>query len=116
SSLQLQPYGNVNTALSKENSMTKLDFRLALSLAMLSLASLLSWQFTPDNATAQDQTSSDDTMRTVTDTGSGELNARPDTATVTLGVETQAQSANEALNQNNEQMAALIDALIEAEI
>ena len=51
------------------------------------------------------------TLRTVTVSGNGSVDAVPDIATVNLGVQTQAATARDALTQNNTQMQALINAL-----
>jgi uncharacterized protein len=53
-------------------------------------------------------------QRTITVTGLGEANAQPDEAFVQIGVQTDADTAAEALDQNNQQMEALIDALLAA--
>ena len=45
----------------------------------------------------------------ITVIGSGTIEATPDTATVNIGVETNAPSTQEALNQNNQQTQAVID-------
>lgn len=58
----------------------------------------------------------DEPQRTLSVSGSGTASGRPDTAMVTLGVETEAEEAAPALSLNNEQMQALIDALTEAGI
>lgn len=50
--------------------------------------------------------------RTLTVTGSGMASVRPDVAVVTVGVQTAAAAASAALDQNNEQMQALIDTLL----
>lgn len=52
-------------------------------------------------------------MRQVAVLGHGEVQARPDTATVQIGVETEAASAKEALAQNNAQAQALQQKLAE---
>lgn len=52
-------------------------------------------------------------MRQVSVTGHGEVKARPDTATVQIGVETEAPSAKEALAQNTTQAQALQQKLAE---
>ena len=52
-----------------------------------------------------------DQIRKVTVTGSAQVQVQPDTAIVSLGVETNADTASAALTQNNQQMQALIDAL-----
>ncbi|MEW5854344.1 MAG: SIMPL domain-containing protein [Myxococcota bacterium] len=58
---------------------------------------------------APDTTSA--TLRTLSVTGYGEVMATPDLATVAAGVETQAPTAAEALEENNRRMEALIAAL-----
>ncbi|MFO7167444.1 MAG: SIMPL domain-containing protein [Chloroflexota bacterium] len=50
-------------------------------------------------------------MRQVTVQGHGEATGRPDTATVQIGVETQASTAAEATEQNNAQAQAIIQRL-----
>lgn len=52
-------------------------------------------------------------MRHVTVVGNGEVQGRPDTAHVQIGVETSAATTQEALAQNNAQVAALIARLQE---
>lgn len=52
--------------------------------------------------------------RVITVQGHGEVSARPDQATVRLGVQTEAESADEALNQNNVRMQEVISATVEA--
>ncbi len=49
--------------------------------------------------------------RTLVVTGQGEASAAPDLLTLTIGVETQADTATNALRQNNAQMQATIDRL-----
>jgi hypothetical protein len=49
-------------------------------------------------------------------TGTGQVQAQPDRAVVRLGVQTQADSAQTALADNNEQMQAVLDALTGAGI
>lgn len=50
-------------------------------------------------------------MRQITVVGNGEITGVPDTATVEIGVETQAPTTSEALAQNNTQVSAVIDRL-----
>jgi uncharacterized protein YggE len=52
-------------------------------------------------------------MRQVAVVGHGEVKARPDTATVQIGVETEAATAKDALAQNNAQAQALQKKLAE---
>lgn len=66
---------------------------------------------------AQEEPPVEDTVeRTISVSGTGEATAQPDTAVVTLGVETEAESAEDALDENTEQMQALLTALQEAGI
>lgn len=50
-------------------------------------------------------------VRSVSVTGSGEIRAIPDLAIIRLGVENQAETAEATLDENNERMQALINAL-----
>jgi uncharacterized protein len=53
-------------------------------------------------------------IRTVSVNGEGEVTAAPDQATIQLGVRTQAETAAEALEENNQRMQALLNTLREA--
>ncbi|HRW03754.1 MAG TPA: SIMPL domain-containing protein [Caldilineaceae bacterium] len=91
-------------------------------LTMISALLLLAFGFTPRGATtlgsatayAQDSTNAAVSTRTVSVSGSGQIHVRPDIAVVQVGVQTSAEEATAALNANNEQMQALIDALTKA--
>jgi uncharacterized protein YggE len=61
-------------------------------------------------------TQSLDTSRTVSVSGKGEIQATPDVVLVNLGVQTEAASAQEALNQNNTLMQQVVDALKAANV
>ena len=52
-----------------------------------------------------------DTARTVTVTGTATIRSEPDEAVVTLGVQTQAGTAEEAMRENAERMTRVIEAL-----
>jgi len=52
-------------------------------------------------------------MRQVTVVGRGEVSGTPDTAQVRIGVETNAPTTQEALEQNNQQVQAIIDRMQE---
>jgi uncharacterized protein YggE len=58
----------------------------------------------------------DDRPRTVTVVGNGSVSAAPDEAFVSLGVQTDADTAADALSQNTQQMDALLEALADAGI
>lgn len=61
------------------------------------------------SATTQD-------LATIEVSGQGQVQAEPDMAVVRLGVQTQADTAEDALAANNEQMTAVISATLEAGI
>jgi len=52
--------------------------------------------------------------RTITVTGTGTVQVTPDRAIINVGVESEAETAAEALQQNNQQMQSLITALTDA--
>jgi uncharacterized protein YggE len=52
----------------------------------------------------------------ITVSGAGEVDAKPDMATISVGVVTEAESASAALDQNNERMQKLFDKLKERDI
>jgi len=51
------------------------------------------------------------TMRTVQVSGSGEVQVTPDSAVISLGVQTEADTAQAALNDNNTKVQAVLDGL-----
>lgn len=53
----------------------------------------------------------DDETPTISVNGTGKVSAVPDVAEINVGVQTQANTAREALSANNRAMAALVDAL-----
>jgi len=57
------------------------------------------------------QDAQDNAERTLSVSGSGSVDVVPDMAIVQLGVETQADTASQALNENSDQMDGLINAL-----
>lgn len=96
--------------------MKTLGYKIALGVGVL-LLGLFVLRGAPmaDPLAAQEEpTVEDEPQRTLSVSGTGEAAAQPDTAVVTLGVETEAESAEEALDQNTEQMEGLLDALAEA--
>jgi uncharacterized protein YggE len=68
-------------------------------------------------AFAQGQTrTTSDTVPSVTVGGEGEARAKPDQAEISVGVVTEAETAEQAVQQNNEAMEKLLDALRRADI
>ena len=58
----------------------------------------------------------EESLRTIELSGQGQVEAEPDRATVRLGVQTEADEAGAALEENNERMTAVISATLEAGI
>ncbi len=68
----------------------------------------------PEQRTSQEIVLKQETQeeqRTLSVSGSGEVNAKPDVATVRLSVFVQAKTAEEAQTQNNEKMTAVLDVI-----
>jgi uncharacterized protein YggE len=86
---------------------------IVISLALVGI--LLISAISPGLA-IQDEPSDGSPQRTINVSGSGQANAQPDVTVVTLGVQTEAVEAAAALGDNNDQMQALVDVLLEAGI
>jgi uncharacterized protein len=65
-------------------------------------------------AAAQTEQPVNEALRTVQVSGRGQVMAEPDRAIVRFGVQTEADSAQDALAENSEQMTAVISATLEA--
>lgn len=91
---------------------------LLISLAVLALFAFAISNLDRQAAAQTDEPATQETgseaKRVITVQGHGEVTARPDQATVRLGVQTEAESADEALSQNNVRMQEVISATIEA--
>ena len=79
---------------------------LAVGLLVASLAG-------PAVATAQSQNDGDDTVRSISVTGTGRVKAEPDVADISLGVTKQGEEAAEAAAKAAEAMESMIAALLE---
>jgi uncharacterized protein len=91
-------------------------FRVAVSLALILGLLAFAW---PDQSgrtlfAQQPPIGPEPQARSVTVSGSGQINVQPDVGIVVVGVQTEAVEAGDVLSQNNEQMQAVIDALTEA--
>ncbi|MCG8346849.1 MAG: SIMPL domain-containing protein [Chloroflexales bacterium] len=82
----------------------------AVLVAVLVLGAIMGLSLTQP---AQAQNTGVTGMRQVTVIGDGEVRGKPDTAHVQIGVETNAATTQEALDQNNAQVAAIIAKLTE---
>lgn len=65
---------------------------------------------------AQAPDDGDDVQRTLNVSGTGMVEAPTDRARITVGVQTEAETADDAMAENSEQMQAVVDALVEAGI
>jgi len=98
------------------NQSRKVIFALAVAvLALLGLAFFLGGP--GQTAVAQTDTPASSTApRTLTVSGQGQVMAQPDMAVVNVGVETEAETAVDALGQNSEQMQQVISATLAADV
>jgi uncharacterized protein len=89
--------------------------RYSLSMLVIALCALTGVMFAvPPQVQAQvEPPVTTEATRSVSVSGTGQSQVQPDMAMITLGVETQAEEASAALNQNNEQMQSLISTLTE---
>jgi uncharacterized protein YggE len=85
-------------------------------LSVLSLSVVLTGTVPAASAMPPMQEMDSTIVRKITVSGSGTVSAEPDAAVLRLGVSTQAEKAAAALAQNNEDVQAVIDALVEAGI
>lgn len=87
---------------------------IASALLLLALAGIGALLFT--RPAAAQSNSGVPGMRQVSVLGHGEVKARPDTATIQIGIDTEAVNAKDALAQNNAQAQALQQKLAELKI
>lgn len=92
-------------------------FLAGISLTVFSLFAgiwlILSTQVTPPVAAQSDDKAN---LRTIQVSGQGQVAAEPDIAIVRLGVQTEADTAVLALEENSDNMTAVISATLEADI
>lgn len=82
--------------------------------AIFALGSLMMQQ--PAMAQTEPERTTDEPTRMIQVTGHGEVQARPDRAIVRVGVETEADEATEALEENSAQMSDVISTTVETGI
>jgi uncharacterized protein YggE len=68
-------------------------------------------EWTNNQVEVKAQSSFEESVRTISVSGTGEIQTQPDLAIIDLGVTTEAESAQTALDENNTKTQALIDAL-----
>jgi uncharacterized protein len=100
--------------------MLKSNFRIFISF-LVAILLLTGFFILPGNNSRQVQAQAQPTpasefRRTVSVTGSGSVNAVPDIAVVSIGVQNQSPTAAQALTANNQQMEKLLAALRSAGI
>ena len=81
--------------------------RLLTAAMLLSLSIPSAWA---------DHHEADKPPRTITVSGEGKVKVKPDTASISAGVVTEAETAREALNKNNDQMQEVMAGMREAGI
>ena len=89
-------------------------FTLPVTLILLLFAFGGNWL--TDLARAQDEGAPTAAERTLSVSGQGNVSIRPDMAVVWLGVQTEADTAQEALEENSVQMQSVISATLEADV
>ena len=94
----------------------KRTFWPMVGAAVLVVAALIGLSVLPLARSAQAQTTATTPLRQVTVVGHGEVKAAPDTALISIGVETEGKTAKEALNANNTQAADIQKKLTELKI
>jgi len=82
-------------------------------MAVLLLAAV-PLQFSLNQVAAQTPSTDQQTQSTISVSGTGQVSAQPDTAVITIGVETQASDAATAMSQNSQKMTAVVNALEQA--
>ena len=87
-----------------------LHYRVSLSLGFI----LLCCNTTISRA--DDHRGDDKPVRTITVSGEGKVKTKPDTASITAGVVTEAPTAREALNKNNDRMQEVMAGMRDAGI
>lgn len=89
-------------------------FTLSILMVILTAMVVLTSGCVVPTSSAQALSDDESAARTLQVRGRGTVSAQPDVATAHLGVQTEAETANEALSQNNEKTQSLITALEEA--
>jgi uncharacterized protein len=88
---------------------------LVTGLALAALVAVVAFGSRPQQAHAQQVGEPGQVAeRTVAVSGVGQVSARPDTAQIRIGVETEAETAAEAMAENSERMQAVISATLAA--
>jgi len=89
---------------------------ITLPITMILLLFAFGGSWLAERASAQDDGAPAEAERTISVSGQGSVSVRPDMAVVWLGVQTEADTAQEALDENSVQMQSVISATLEAEV
>ena len=93
----------------------KFSLMITMAFAAIIFTAILGWPTPTSTAIyAQNATIPQEPTRSVSVSGSGQVNVQPDMAVVQVGVQTSDAEATAALNSNSEQMQSLLDALAQA--
>jgi uncharacterized protein YggE len=92
----------------------KQKFQILSAVMLVLLLGAMPLQFSTDQVAAQTPSTDQQTQSTISVSGTGQVSAQPDTAVVTIGVETQAAEAGATMSQNSQQMTAVVNALEKA--
>lgn len=91
----------------------KNDFQKTRMFSLVAAVLLaLTWLVVAQRPTLAQQTPPTLPTRSLTIAGNGMASVRPNVAVITVGVQTEAAEASAALDQNNQQMQALVDTLL----
>ena len=89
---------------------------MSLPVTLILLLFAFGGNWLTDLARAQDDGAPTAAERTLSVSGQGNVSIRPDMAVVWLGVQTEADTAQEALEENSVQMQSVISATLEADV
>jgi uncharacterized protein YggE len=93
-----------------------MKYRIRITVATLAILLLaaIPLQISTPQLAAQQAVQTETPQRTLNVSGTSKISAQPDVAVVTVGVETEASTASEALSQNSDKMSSVVNALTKA--
>jgi hypothetical protein len=87
------------------------NWQTVVTLVAVLIVAILLLQPLQARVAAQEGTGVDTTPRSISVSGVGQASAQPDIAIIQIGVQTQDEQANVALNENSQRMQAIVSAL-----
>jgi uncharacterized protein YggE len=100
----------------KGDKKMKKNLRVGTILVSMVLAAMLLVSILSPGMAFQQEITPDSVQRTLQVSGNGQVSAQPDVAVVSLGVQTEAEEAAAALNENSQKMQDLVDVLRQADV